>query len=122
MLIEIDSDRSIVAILREREEAERVADQRVQEWQRQMKTGDCFRRVADGLEIYGEVIGNGWGENWRRCRCYSFACPEGEAGFVHASQMDELISRECFESVKNKLHRAYKLALAKVKEESFALV
>jgi len=122
MLIEIDPDRSIVVILREQKRAEEAADQRMQEWQERIKTGGCFRRMADGLEIYGEVIGDGWKENWRRCRCYSFICPEGEAGFVHVSQMDELISRERFEAIRKKLGMAYKIAMSRVKEESLALV
>jgi len=92
---------SIVDVLMAHEEAEKAADAEVKEWQRNVKIGDCFRqRVSDCLDIYGEVIGNGLGVNWRSCRCYSFACPNGEAGSVHVSQMDEIISKKAFEEMK----------------------
>jgi len=50
-------------------------------------------------------------ENLRECRCYSLACPEGEIGNVHVATVDKLIDRRTFESVKAKLHRAWRLAL-----------
>jgi hypothetical protein len=109
---------SIEALLKAQELAEKAADQRMQEWQEQIKKGDCFRRITpDGLEIFGEVLGPGLSKNWRRCKCYSMSCPEGETGSVHVSQMDTLIDRKTFEPVKNKLGKAYRIAIRQLREE-----
>ena len=99
--MQIEIGTSIVDIVVAYEKAERYADAMVREWQRNVKIGDCFRqKVSDCLDIYGEVIGDGFGKNWRLCRCYSFACPDGEAGSVHVSQMDEIIPKEALEEMK----------------------
>jgi len=115
----IETCESIEELLRAYREAERAADARVQEWQRQIKTGDCFKQTTpDGLEIFGEVLGPDiGGKNWRSCRCYSFVCPEGEAGSVHISQMDTLIDRKTFEAIWSKLKKAYRLAIKRLEEQ-----
>jgi len=124
-MLRIEIDEPIVSILRAHREAEKAADARVQEWQGQVKTGDCFKQTTtDGLEIFGEVL-RGYNlpdrSNWRECRCFSFVCPEGEMGDVHVSQMDELIDRKTFESVRDKLGKAYRLAIERSKEKGFHL-
>lgn len=111
-MIRIGSCDAIAALLRAYKSAESEADRMAQGWQKQIKEGDCFRRVtSDGLEVFGEVLGRGLSESWRRCRCYSIACPEGEAGSVHVSQFDALISREAFESARDKLVKAHRGAV-----------
>jgi hypothetical protein len=118
-MLKVETCDSIEALLKAQKLAEKAADQRVQDWQAQVKEGDCFiQRTPDGLEIFGEVLGPGLGgENWRRCRCYSLVCPEGEVGSVHVSQMNDLINRERFESVRNKLTEAYKIVVSRLREE-----
>lgn len=122
-MLQAETCDSIVAVLRVQELAEKAADQRVQEWQEQIKEGNHFKRITpDGLEIFGEVLGPGLSRNWRRCRCYSMSCPEGETGSVHVSQMDILIDKRTFESVKNKLEKAYKLAIQRIRNQEFSFV
>lgn len=118
-MLKVETCDSIEALLKAQELAEKAADQRVQGWQAQVKEGDCFiQRTPDGLEIFGEVLGPGLGgKNWRRCRCYSLGCPEGEVGSVHVSQMNDLIDRERFKSVRDKLTEAYKIAVSRLREE-----
>jgi len=118
-MLKVETCDSIEALLKVQELAEKAADQRVQGWQAQVKEGDCFiQRTPDGLEIFGEVLGPGLGgKNWRKCRCYSLGCPEGEVGSVHVSQMNDLIDRERFKSVRDKLTEAYKIAVSRLREE-----
>lgn len=111
---------SVVAILNGQGSAEKMADHRIQEWQEGIKGGDCFRRVTpDGLEIFGEVLRRyrmSDMSNWCECRCYSLVCPLGEVGDVHVSQMDELVARKHFESVRDKLKKAYRSAIRRPNE------
>ena len=87
--------------------ARESADKRVQEWQRRMKKGDCFRQWTPyGFEIFGEVLGEYDQErlkNYRRCCCYSIACREGERGDVHVSTISADLDRGTFERIKRKL-------------------
>ena len=90
--------------------AREAADARTKEWQKQTKMGDCFRQSTPyGFDIYGEVL-EGYEEeylqNYRFCYCLSVACPEGERGDVHMSQVTELISRDEFEETKTKMQGA----------------
>jgi len=99
----------VIAERRSREKA----DSKVRDWQREIGKGDCFKRIADGLEIYGEVLedyGSGEFRNFRECRCYSLSCPEGETGSVHVATIDRLVDRKTFDKVKSKLHRAWRIA------------
>jgi hypothetical protein len=78
------------------------ADEKVQEWQKAIKKGDCFWQDTEyGFQIYGEVLKNAYREkhlkNYRFCKCYSGACPEGEIGDVHLSVISGLLTREEFE-------------------------
>lgn len=88
----------------------KAADARTQEWQKQIKVGDCFRQSTPyGFDIYGEVL-EGYEEehlqNYRFCYCFSVACPEGEKGDVHVSVISEVITREEFEEIKKKIRGA----------------
>ena len=87
--------------------AQEEANARVQEWQKQIKVGDCFRQETDyGFDIFGEVLEQCEAEHlmhYRFCYCFSVACPEGEKGDVHMSQITEVISREAFEAIKSNL-------------------
>ena len=87
--------------------AREAADSRTQEWQKQIKVGDCFvSPTSYGFNIYGVVL-KGYNQehlrNYRYCNCYSVACPQGERGDVHVSTIGALIDRETFEAVKEKL-------------------
>ncbi len=87
--------------------AREEADARVEEWQAKIKVGDCFRQSTSyGFDIYGEVLEEHNAEHlkhYRFCYCFSVACPEGEKGDVHMSQVTEIISREDYEAIKAKL-------------------
>jgi len=79
-----------------------AADDNTKEWQKAIKKGDCFWQETEyGFNIYGEVLKNAYREkhlkNYRLCKCYSEACPEGEMGDVHMSVIGGLLTREEFE-------------------------
>jgi len=121
-MLRIETVESVEGLVIAEERAVKLADARVKDWQRQISVGDCFKQTtSDGLEIFGEVVGQGWRENWLTCRCYSFVCPEGETGFVHISQINELRDRKAFESVKDKLGKAYRGAIRSLKEQGFPI-
>ena len=121
--MQIATDASILGIVISEKRMREAADSRTQEWQRQLRKGDYFRKVtSDGLEIYGEVLREyetDCMKNFRLCRCYSLACPEGETGSVHVSTIGSLVDRRTFESVKRKLTKGWKRALSKLKAEGY---
>jgi len=83
-------------------QAMQAADERVKQWQAKIKKGHCFWQETEyGFNIYGEVLKNAYREkhlrNYRFCRCYSEACPEGELGDVHVCVIGGLLTREEFE-------------------------
>ena len=88
-----------------------IADSHVKEWQRKLKDGDCFFRRCDGITIYGYVYKLDILEdanlckqehmrNFRFCKCYSKACPDGELGSVHICTIEGIISKKLFETCK----------------------
>ncbi len=121
--MQIETDVSILGIVILDKRMRETADSKTKGWQRRVKKGDCFlRRTADGLEIYGEVLEDYDMEdmkNFRRCRCCSLACPEGEIGNVHVSHFDSLIARGKLEKVKTKLQRGWKLAMSMLEAEGY---
>ena len=98
---------SVEEILEAEKKAQAAANARVQEWQRQIKKGDYFRQSTPyGFDIFGEVLKEYNVEHlvhYRLCYCFSVACPEGEKGDVHTSQVTEIISRKDYEAIKAKL-------------------
>ena len=85
-------------------EAMKAADARVVWWQAQVKPGDCFMSDSgEGFPVFGEVL-EGYREkhlqDYRFCRCYSVACPEGELGDVHVSTILCRVSRGLFERLR----------------------
>ena len=98
-------------------EQERIAreraDSEVLPWQAEIGDGDCFIRVIDigggiPLTIYCEVRELTHPEdralhrqphmrNYRFCKCYSEACPEGELGDVHVCTAAKVVSKAEFE-------------------------
>jgi len=94
-------------------QAMQEADEKVKPWQAEIKKGDYFWQETEyGFKIYGKVLNNAYlvspsdeegisGEkhlrNYRFCKCYSEACPEGETGDVHMSVIGGLLTREEFE-------------------------
>ena len=83
-------------------QAMQEADERVKPWQAEIKKGDCFWQETEyGFKIYGKVLKNAYREkhlrNYRFCKCYSEACPEGETGDVHTSVIGGLLTGEEFE-------------------------
>jgi len=100
---EFDSfEEMMEAIERAREEA----DARVQDWQREIKVGDYFEKDTPyGFNIYGEVLEE-YNEprmkNFRFCKCYSIACPEGELGDVHVSTIKRKMTKDEFEEMKRR--------------------
>jgi len=82
-------------------QAMQEADERVKQWQAEIKKDDCFWQDTEyGFQVYGEVLENAYRErhlkNYRFCRCYSEACPEGELGDVHVCVIGGLLTREEF--------------------------
>ena len=81
----------------------KAADARVQDWQKALGPGDYFARDPGlGFDIYGEILKpdgpyTGPMEHYRFCRAYSVACPMGELGDVHVSEIDRKLSRGEFE-------------------------
>jgi len=93
-------------------EAMEAADDKVQEWQKAVKKGDCFWHDTEyGFKIYGKVLKNAFCSsvtrrnenrekhlrNYRFCICYSSVCPEGERGDVHVCTIGGLLARDEFE-------------------------
>ncbi|OPZ75068.1 MAG: hypothetical protein BWY79_02007 [Actinobacteria bacterium ADurb.Bin444] len=77
--------------------AEAAADRLVQPWQAQMARGDYYWQHVPqfGLTVYGEVARREGGHR-RMVRAYSAACPYGELGGLHVSQVNGLLTREQF--------------------------
>jgi len=78
------------------------ADSKVQEWQKAIKKGDCFKQWTEyGFYIYGKVLKNAPRtkrlQHYRFCFCFSEACPDGERGDVHISVVTELIDQAIFD-------------------------
>lgn len=94
------------------------ADARVRSAQAGIRPGQYFINFRHGrdLPIFGEVLdirklGHDEEEQkyineqyaephmtfFRPTRCYSMACPEGEVGDTHLSEVDAIIDRELFE-------------------------
>ena len=78
------------------------ADAQVQPFQSAVKPGDFYRQHTDyGFQIYGEILPDEELrperlKHYRFVQAYSVACPEGEMGDVHVSQIDEVISPAVF--------------------------
>lgn len=86
----------------------KAADARVQDWQKALGPGDYFVRDPGlGFNIYGEILEldepyTGPMEHYRFCRAYSVACPGGELGDIHISQIGKRLAREEFEVAKRR--------------------
>jgi len=111
-MLSIETVESIEELVIAQRQAIESADARVKAWQRQIKVGECFWILEpDGLEIFGEVISDyntiPHRRNFRECRCYSAACPEGEVGDVHVATMTARMHRADFELIK----RLFKMAV-----------
>jgi len=98
--------------------AMKEADARVRPAQAEIKPGQYFINLRYGTElpIFGEILDTrklGYDEEkqeyidlqytephmrfYRPTRCYSAACPEGEVGDTHLSNVDAIIDKELFE-------------------------
>lgn len=84
------------------------ANARVKPWQEAIKEGDYFRKPGPyGLTIYAHVqpYPNDPEDfprthelrHFRFCEAYSRACPEGELGDIHVSEVERIISEAEFE-------------------------
>jgi len=101
------------------------ADLKVEPWQENLKPGDFFLRIVDGVYIYGEVLDPAlptWEnaseedleelresaelykedhmKHFRFCRCFSRYCPEGELGDVHVSTVSLFLHSDDFAAAK----------------------
>ena len=93
---------------------EQAAEMPVEQWQQDLKAGDCFLRVyyvGEGhpLNIYGEVIEVTDPEDTelmasrpdlRMCKCYSQMCPGGELGTVFICSMTIPLTRVEFDTAR----------------------
>ena len=93
------------------DEARVAADGRVKDWQKAIKPGNFFVQLTDlGITIYGEILDPGddefytseEGKHYRFCRAFSVACEFGECGDVHISCVSAIISKELFETIRDK--------------------
>lgn len=88
----------------------READRRVEPRQAAIQPGNFFARTTPyDFMIFGIVqecndkfYKTEQGKNFRFCKCFSVACPEGELGDVHVSEIDMLITEETFLKYKEK--------------------
>jgi hypothetical protein len=80
-----------------------IADGQVQPYQAAAKPGDFYRQNTElGFPIYGKILRDPEPrperlKHYRFVQAYSVACPEGEMGDVHVSQIDEIISPAVFQ-------------------------
>jgi len=85
-----------------------AADQNVKPWQAAIKPGEYFQRYNQlGFTIYGEILQEeekrpNHLKHYRLCRAYSVACPQGEMGDIHVSTIDALLSRELFDTARQR--------------------
>lgn len=88
------------------EKARKAADSRTQDWQKKLESGDYFCKDSGyGFPIFGQVLKRHeekFLENYRLCDCYSVAVPNGERGDVHVSTIDKKLSKDEFNSYKEK--------------------
>jgi len=83
-----------------------AADEKVQEWQKALRKGDCYRQGTEyGFSVFGVVLKNACRQknlcNYRLVKAYSEACPDGEMGDTHVSSISEIISKERFEQARD---------------------
>ena len=87
---------------------QQAADSKVEDWQRQIKPRDYFRRYSPhGFYIYGEVLDEAESrepglENYRLIRGYSLACHNGEMGDIHVSTVEKILTEEEFEEARRR--------------------
>lgn len=92
------------------DEARMTADGRVKPWQAAIRPGDHFVQGTEyGFLIFGEVLNTDdefykseEGKNYRFCKCYSIACPDGEMGDVHVSVIGLVIKEDVFRRFRDK--------------------
>jgi hypothetical protein len=109
--MEFEAFDSFEAMMDAIDKARIAADGRVKDWQSAIKTGDHFAQATEyGFFIFGEVLDGGdeefyttpEGKNYRFCKAYSMACPEGECGDVHVSVITAIITKALFEIIRDK--------------------
>lgn len=90
----------------EEERARKAADDRIDDWQKELDKGDYFMKDSGyGFYIFGKVLKKHrpkYLQNYRLCECYSVGCPYGERGDVHLSTIYKKISEDEFEKYKGK--------------------
>ncbi len=80
------------------------ADHHVQPWQTTIQPGDYFFRNTEyGFPIFGKILPppSGFyhtvaGQHFRYSNCFSVACPLGEHGDIHISEIEFLITEDLF--------------------------
>lgn len=83
------------------------ADSCVQSWQAAIKPGDYVARSGPGFLIYSEILKDpelrepGL-EHYRFTRSYSVVCPKGELGDIHVSMIEQNLSEEDFQKIKER--------------------
>lgn len=104
-MVHIEFFDDVESMMKALTESMEAADARVQVWQKAIKKGDYFWQDTEyGFRIYGEVLQNAYKEkrlrNYRFCKCYSEACPEGEFGDVHVCVVGGPLTKEEFEEAR----------------------
>ena len=82
-----------------------AADSGVQPWQATIKPGDYVARSGPGFLIYSEILADPEPReagltNYRFTRSYSVFCPAGELGDIHVSTVEQKLSAEDFQTMK----------------------
>jgi hypothetical protein len=104
--MEYTSFDSLDDMFSEMERQRGIADTRVQPCQAAAAPGDFYRQDTNyGFSIYGEILKDPEPrpeqlKHYRFVLAYSVACPDGEMGDVHVSQINEVISPAVFQVAK----------------------
>ncbi len=104
--MEYTSFDSLDDLFSEMERQRTIADAQVQPFQAAAAPGDFYRQDTDyGFSIYGEILKEPEPrpeqlKHYRFVQAYSVACPRGEMGDVHVSQINEVISPAVFQVAK----------------------
>lgn len=81
-----------------------LADEHVRPYQEASKPGDHYMQTTPNLTIYGTLLEDEYirppeEEHYRFVKAYSSACPSGEIGDLHISEIERILSEpEFFEA------------------------
>jgi hypothetical protein len=95
--------------MKEIDQARRIADTQVRDWQRELEEGDYYLQYSAelGFPIFGKILESGYTgamENYRFTFAFSEACPLGERGDIHVCVVTSKIDESTFNAMWKKLN------------------